>query len=124
MCIPRHDMPQVDQADLPSLFAFLSGKGIMISEHYYPPSWLVMMQCPEEVRRCRNPDYAKKPILISMGLEILDGNHRCQSYLEDGAKLAWCLKIGLEFDAARRAILEFPKAYRFDGDDALSSRRF
>lgn len=115
-CRSRCSMPQIDLEDYPSLFAYLNMRAISVSEHTYPANWLKPKQCPDEVRPTRRLELVmKKPLLISLGLWILDGNHRWARALQiHEAHPVRCFQVGCGFDEACGYLLQFPNAKRKD----------
>lgn len=119
MCIRRNDMPQVDAADLPSLMAYLHTKGYTPTERTLPVNWLRPMQCLDPLRENHDPDLRKRPILISLDLAIIDGNHRWGLWmLEDATADCNCIQLPCSFEEARKVVMAFPKAYTIGYENA------
>lgn len=114
MCIKRDEMPQIDWADYPELFAFLNDNGVTVSYKHIPAKSLQPVQCRDEIRPTRNPAQYHKPLLISLDLDILNGNHRWAGFCLDGADtLVPCFQLNAGYDESNNLLQAFPKSYRY-----------
>lgn len=128
MCIPRDAMPQVDNADLAELIVYLTDKcGVGVSLRSLPTGWLKIQQCdtvfdPDRLRSpARVAMLLQKPLLVSLDLTVVDGNHRLLLHRFHGTPEVPCYQIGCSFEKSREYIAAFPRAYRF-GDGPQPER--
>jgi hypothetical protein len=111
--IPRPEMPQVDETDIPGLLDFLVGQGIGILKKTILPGEISPHQRVEISRAINMPlEELAKPILGSMEPFILDGHHRWYEHRLQGTKIS-LIQIELEFEQAIRALFQFPKTYSY-----------
>lgn len=128
MCILRDAMPQVDAADLADLIVYLTDKcGVGVSLRSLRTDWLKIQQCDTifDPARLNSPTRVakllKKPILVSLDLYVVDGNHRLLMHKFHGTPEVTCYQIATDFDHACKLVATFPKAYRL-GDGPQPER--
>jgi hypothetical protein len=112
--IPRPDMPQVDESDLPALVARAFDGG------YAVPAFEVVD--PRTLRAHQRIDHAKarampntvklKPALVSADGYVLDGNHRWWAHVHAGDDAMAVIRIGLPFGRAIEWLFAQPFTYR------------
>jgi hypothetical protein len=115
--IPRPVMPQVDEADQADLIAFIRERGIEVTEETVPPEDLHFHQRVDMKKvHAMAQDVLDKPLLVSLDMYVLDGNHRAAGHKQVGTP-ANCIVIGAKFEDAMAVIYAFPKTYEYgDGN--------
>jgi hypothetical protein len=118
--IPRSVMPQVDEADYPELLKYAAQCGVgWTLRTFAPPTLLRPRQRIDghKALAMHGKPEERKPIMNSMDLFILDGNHRWMDHVEYGDPIR-SYEFALEFDKAIGFLLNFPKAYYY-GDGKI-----
>lgn len=103
--IPRRFMPQVSEADYPSLFLFLASHGVTVESILLEPSALHFRQ---HIGRL-HPVPATvlyKPVLVASDNAILDGNHRAGIHRKLGTRCP-CYRLSLPFLDAIALLFSF-----------------
>jgi hypothetical protein len=109
--IDRSQMPQVDNKQYTDLFMFLGERGIQFSGRLLPAELLHMHQeVDPDKARAIPAEILKIPVLISIDLLVIDGNHRVYRHYLDKTHVP-CLKIEASFGRAVKNILEFPGTF-------------
>lgn len=109
--IDRSKMPQVDDKLYNDLFMFLGERGMNFTGRLLPAELLHMHQeVDPDKARAIPPDKLIKPVLISLDLIIIDGNHRAYRHWLDKTHVP-CIKIEASFPRCLREILEFPGTF-------------
>lgn len=123
-CILRSQMPQVDEADLADLIAFLQSEDIIVSSCNINPRLIRGRQKVDrsKIRNMTRNLVLSKPILVSREPLIIDGNHRWfyADYYHIPEIFAW--KVNLPFEDALAAVMRFPKTYEYGDGNAHSIR--
>ena len=109
--IPRQNMPQVDEKDLPRLVAdSFSLHGCTFE--VVAPTELHAHQRVSHARALSMPQQVMaKPIVISRDNYVLDGNHRWFAHKEHKLPLL-AIRIDLPFDEALDWLLDLPYSYK------------
>lgn len=122
-CIPRRIMPQIDNADIPGLVAFIRSQGVDIIENFSASIRTVrMVQCKKTTKKAvLTPALRAKPLIVSGGYEILDGNGRYLAFKdEDNDGRLNCVYIGVQFPEAALMMMQYPKTYTLLGGNQPS----
>lgn len=110
--VPRSQMPQIDEKDLPTLIAstITSGKGVNMD--VVNVSLLKAHQRIDHTKAKEMIEKVKlKPILVSADDYVLDGNHRWWAHVHEGDKFINVIRIEMNFDEAIPYLLEQPFTY-------------
>lgn len=111
--IPRAEMPQIDEADLPHLVATAFDAGHAPAFQAVAPASLHAHQRVNHALALSMSDEVKlKPALVSADGYVLDGNHRWWAHVHAGDQLMNVIRIGLPFDDALAWLFEQPYSYR------------
>lgn len=109
--IDRSRMPQIDDKMYNDLFVFLGERGLNFSGRMIPPELLHMHQEVDPDKARAIPELVLKiPVLISVDLFVIDGNHRVYRHYLDKTNVP-CIKIEASFGRAIKDILEFPGTF-------------
>lgn len=109
--IPREDMPQIKEADLPEFLKFAKKRGVTVKYGRRDPKLLKAKQRIDLEKSASMPEHAlKKPILITKDNFILDGNHRSGAHLLRKTKTN-TIELGLKFADAIKLMFQFPKVF-------------
>lgn len=111
--VPREEMPQVDERDLPALRHFAATLGLEVTEELVPPGELHIHQAVDRLRVetiARSSALLKKPCLTSREPYVLDGYHRTAAHLAVGSPVP-VIKFPLPFAAAVQFLFRFPRTY-------------
>lgn len=117
-CIPRDQMPQVDQKDLPAMFQWLASQGVTVNEEIMPPDRIRGHQKVNRSLVHKIPEEAlEKPIVISEDNIVVDGNHRwATAHFRKRGSIATYV-IGAKFDEALELVRKCPQSYTYgDGN--------
>lgn len=113
--VPRDQMPQVDEKDIPRLLVYLGVLGVKLSAGHIPVSRLVPHQDVDWVKARALANVAKdvltKPVLITSDECIIDGNHRVAAHTVAGIEFIGYIQIGVTFEEAIPLLNSFPYAY-------------
>jgi hypothetical protein len=112
-CTKRIEMPQVKLEAYPSLFAFLNMRGVTVSEHILPVYMLRTKQCKDHLRPTRRLELVRtKPMLVSLDMYVLDGNHRWARFMQDDPKQhVKFFRTSCSFKEACGHLFAFPETY-------------
>lgn len=111
--IPRDEMPQIDESDLPHLVAAAFDAGHTPCFQAVHPAALHAHQRVNHARAQAMPAEVKmKPALISADDYVLDGNHRWWAHVHAGDPLMNVIRIGLPFDEAIAWLFQQPFTYK------------
>lgn len=111
--IPRAEMPQIDDADLPHLVANAFASNYKPSFEVVDPHSLHAHQRVNHDRAlAMPPGIYMKPILISADNYVLDGNHRWWSHVHRHEGVMNAIRIGLPFEEAIAWLFQQPFTYR------------
>lgn len=116
--VPRPVMPQLDEADYPEFFDFVTAQGWSYRLTTLDPKELHFHQrvAWDKVIHM-SPEQLAKPILVSQDGFILDGNHRGEAHIRNHTA-APAVVINLDFEAAIKLMFSFPKTYAYgDGKE-------
>ena len=109
--INRHDMPQVDEKDLPRLVAdsvSTCGCEFAVAD----PHTLHAHQRVQHDKAVHMPrDVVAKPIVVSADGYILDGHHRWYAHKLSGDPLL-TIRLALQFEEALDWLLKLPYTYK------------
>lgn len=109
--IPRKEMPQVDEVNLPELVALAFQSGHRPEFAVVEPHTLHAHQKVNHARALGMPETIKrKPVLVSADGFVLDGNHRWFAHKHDGSPLN-IIRVGLSFDDALPWLFSLPFTY-------------
>lgn len=110
--IPRKEMPQVDEANLPELVALAWQYGHQPAFDVVDAHTLHAHQRVNHARALAMPEVVKrKPILVSKDNFVLDGNHRAFVHREERSP-ANIIKLGLDFNEALDWLFQLPFTYK------------
>jgi hypothetical protein len=111
--VPRPDMPQVDEANLPELVARAFNAGISPTFDVTDPRRLRAHQRVDHARAAGMPLAVKlKPILVSSDGYVLDGNHRWWAHVHEDDGYISVIRLGLPFEQAIAWLFELPFTYK------------
>lgn len=111
--VPRPDMPQVDEANLPELVARAFNAGISPAFEVVDPSTLRAHQRIDHAKaKAMPPGVYLKPVLISADGYVLDGNHRWWSHVYRHEGVMNAIRLGLPFEQAIAWLFELPFTYK------------
>jgi hypothetical protein len=115
-CIVRGLMPQVDEADIPDLVAFLRSRGIRVTRHAVSPRGLRRVQ-RIVLGKVRNIARAEeeilgKPVLVSVDRYVVDGNHRVAAAIIRRVTVP-ILLFNRPFAEVVEDIFAFPRTYAY-----------
>lgn len=79
--IPRSEMPQIDESDIPQFIINLKNEGIDVSFQVFPASRLKPTQSEVNHDKINDEPDLLKPFIVSSDFRILDGHHRLYSIL-------------------------------------------
>lgn len=109
--IPRAQMPQVDEKDLPALVVKAFQSGHRPTFEVVMPHKLHSHQRVNHARALGMPETVKrKPVLVSADGFILDGNHRWYANRETHTPLN-VIRVDLEFNNALPWLFSLPFVY-------------
>lgn len=109
--IDRSKMPQIDVDQYTDLLIFLGNRGLVFSAGYIDATDLKMHQEVDvEVAKQLPEGKLKKPILISAGNFVLDGDHRGYRHFLDKTQAPY-IRIHATFNQAIKMLFEFPGTY-------------
>lgn len=109
--IDRSKMPQVDNKLYNDLFLFLGERGFQFTGKLIAPELFHMHQeVDPDKARAIPPDKLKIPVLASIDLILIDGNHRAYRHYLDKTDVP-CFKIEASFPRVLKAVLEFPGTF-------------
>lgn len=115
-CIPRAEMPQVDEADIGGLIAFLSARGVASVMLTVTPTSLVSRQhiVPGKVRSILRAEAAllAKPLLVAFDRVVVDGNHRYAAARIRGVGIPVVL-FNRAFADLLGEVFAYPKTYTY-----------
>lgn len=107
--VPRVDMPQIEERDYPSLFAFLAGHGCKVERVKVDPRHLRFHQSVADFDPSRLSSMPMvKPILIARDRFILDGNHRAKGALYLQRPIIDAFRMNRDFEPAIALLFAFP----------------
>lgn len=110
--IPRKEMPQVDEANLPELVAKAWEYGHQPAFDVVDAHTLHAHQRVNHERALSMTEMVKlKPILVSRDGFVLDGNHRAFAHKHDNTP-ANVIRLGMDFDAALDWLFTLPFTYK------------
>lgn len=109
--IARSVMPQIDDADIPTLLAYLGSLDVKFSAGRIDPKCVRSHQAIDKNMALSMPKkYLKTPSLISREPIVIDGNHRWYNHLAAGTMMPF-IRIEEDFETALALIDTFPKTY-------------
>lgn len=114
--VPRKEMPQVDEEDLPELMKFLQGLPVPVDLKKFDPDQLKPHQkvdIDKVKAMTAKAAILAKPCLVSQDLYILDGNHRWWAHRELHTVVP-AFVIGAPFEQAIGILFRFPKTYSYE----------
>lgn len=113
--IPRSEMPQIAQKDVPAFLMHLTQKGIPVRKETLMPTDIHLTQLElnqDKINALKDvPDGVEHPI-VSQHNQLLDGHHRIaakQQFKPTLATKVW--KVGLPIMDLIRHAKEFPKSF-------------
>jgi hypothetical protein len=110
--IPRREMPQVDEKDLPELVVASWQSGHHPSFEVVNPLDLHAHQRVNRTRALGMPENVKrKPVLVSLDNYVLDGNHRWYAHRMEETPMN-VIRIGLSFEDALPWLFKQPFTYK------------
>lgn len=115
--VPREEMPQVDEADIPALIHFAATRGVQADYVLCGPGELHVHQAVDELLVARmglHSSLLLKPCLLSEEPYILDGNHRADAHRIVGTPVP-AFRFRLPFAAAVQMMFHFPRTYSYAG---------
>lgn len=116
--VPRPVMPQVDECDLTALIEFVTFRGCETKEGKTDPDELHFHQ-RVDFDKCKKmkKETLKKPVLISLDMFVLDGNHRTMEHKLLGTEVPYIM-LCKPFEEAIGLLMAFPGTYEYcNGDD-------
>ena len=111
--VPRIEMPQIAEEDIPALIHFLEAIPVEVERRVVEPSLLKPHQKVDHARVKgieSRPEILASPCLASSDYYILDGNHRWWAHEETATNVPVII-IGAIFEQAIGLLFEFPKTY-------------
>lgn len=109
--IDRSKMPQIDFTAYTDMLIFLGARGLTFSAGYLDPSELKLHQeINVAVARQLPDDVLKRPILLSIGNFVLDGDHRSYRHYLDKTPVPY-IRLHAMFHQAVKLLFEFPGTY-------------
>jgi len=113
VCIPRHEMPQVDLEQIETLYEYCQHAGIPHFRGMFPISGLSKRQCADHFDPSRfHASNQDRPLIIARAGQVLDGNHRLTDALRRGLVEVDCILLWDTFEDARKRLLEMPGVYK------------
>jgi hypothetical protein len=112
--VPRDQMPQIHETDLPRLLVYLGRLGVKLEageilvsklQHYQDINWEVVKAIASDAFKLR------KPVLICADDAIIDGNHRAAAHKIAGRDFIGFIRLGIDFEHAIPLLNSFPTAY-------------
>lgn len=111
--IPRAEMPQVDEADLPILVHKAVVKSVEPTFEVVSPKSLHAHQHVDiDLARKMPIEVKLKPLIASLDGYIVDGNHRWWANVHDGNQAVNIIRLGLSFEKAIDWLLTLPFVYK------------
>jgi hypothetical protein len=109
--IPREQMPQIDEKDIPRLLVWLGSQGVGLSAGHCSAEGLQFHQAVilEKVH-AMSSDLMAKPILISEDHGVLDGNHRGARHVIEKLPCPF-IRLHTDFSHAINLLKAFPYSY-------------
>ena len=120
--IPRNQLPQVYQADIPEFLAFIDASSIKWDKVVTPVSELKASQADfsEDKVSALIGNTESRPLLISSDNVILDGHHRWLAlYNTNKDSLIEAYRIDLPFFALLNVTKQFPKVFYKSVNESL-----
>jgi hypothetical protein len=109
--ISRANMPQIDDADIPTLIVYLANLGVSVSAGMIDPNKVSAAQGINPTRAAQMPvKWLKTPSLISREPMVIDGNHRWYRHLVDKTMMPF-IQFNEDFDTVLKHIFSFPQTY-------------
>ena len=106
--VPRRVMPQIEEADYPALFEYLEQNGVTTEPRLFHPDELSIHQQMERLSVAKMPlEVARKPVLASADLYVLDGNHRLEWHRLEGVMVD-AIVLSASFAEAIELLCHFP----------------
>lgn len=119
MCRKRTEMPQIDLKDYEFFLQYCHNNGVQVLRRTVAPQLLRSTQCWGPWRQHRvKRETLYKPVLSSGDHMILDGNTRWANAIDLGLEAIPDYSVQLDFVAALRLLLSFPRSYILDTDRA------
>lgn len=109
--VPRPVMPQVHERDYDALRAFAAARGCTVSTGTANPDDFKFRQRVEFAAGTTVSQHSfNKPVLVSLDMVILDGNHRVERHKQCGEQVSY-LMLGKPFEEAIALLMAFPGTY-------------
>lgn len=109
--VPRQQMPQIDEKDIPKLLVFLGKMGVGFDAGETLPVAFSAHQSIDMQRAKSMPDSVlEKPVLCTRVFELIDGNHRWGRHESDGTFVPY-IRLHCSFVEALNFLAAFPFAY-------------
>lgn len=112
--VPRDQMPQIDEKDIPRLLVFLGALGVKILAGEEPVLNVKQHQDInwEKARALADrPKDMRKPILVCEDMSVIDGNHRVAAHLLADEPTIGYIQLALSFEHAIPLLNAFPDSY-------------
>lgn len=112
--VPRDQMPQIKEEDIPRLLVYLGNLGIKIEAgelsvskmaHHQNINWELAKAIANDAFKLR------KPVLIVEDDAIIDGNHRAAAHNIAGKPFIGYIRLLIPFEHAIPLLNSFPQAY-------------
>lgn len=118
--IPRAEMPQVDEVELPHLVATAFDAGHAPAfDAVHPASLHAHQRVNHDRARSMPMEVKMKPVLVSSDDFIIDGNHRWWAHVHAGDELMNIIRIDMPFTQAIEWLFEQPYTYRITPTTAI-----
>lgn len=112
--VPRDQMPQIREDDIPRLLVYLGRLGVKLEageilvstlQHHQEINWEVVKAIANDAFKLR------KPVLICSDDSIIDGNHRVAAHKMAGRDFIGYIRMSIDFEHAIPLLNSFPNAY-------------
>jgi hypothetical protein len=109
--VSRADMPQLDDADIPSLLAYLGTLNVKFTAGEMDPLTVRAHQAIDIDKAMAIPQkWLKTPVLISQEPIVIDGDHRWYRHCVDKTKMPY-IQLEAEWHICLKYIFAFPQTY-------------
>jgi hypothetical protein len=109
--VSRADMPQLDDADIPSLLAYLGTLNVKFAAGVMDPLKVRAHQAIDIDKAMSMPQkWLKTPVLISQEPIVIDGDHRWYRHCVDKTQMPY-IQIEAEWHLCLKYIFAFPQTY-------------
>ena len=118
MNVPREQMPQIREEDIPRLLVYLGNLGIKFSAgelpihkvvHHQDINWEIAKAIASDAFKLR------KPVLVVEDDALIDGNHRAAAHKVAGKEFIGYIRLSVSFEHAIPLLNSFPLAYNKSG---------